>query len=656
MVNAILALGFGLVLAFGVIGRSLQPRVGRGAYRAARVPLAERLYCILPLPAVMARPPASLRPFRPEALRKIWTLRDYDLAPDGRSLAYSVNRGTNYVIRVLDLRAGRDRLLFRGEESASHPAWSPDGHTLAFQSDLKGDENHDVYLIPARGGDVVNLTRNPADDAGGQWSPDGSTVAFVSNRDKEVENLFVVPAKGGRARQLTHSTEPVVEFAWRPTGDGLAYVTGLSNNTKLHYVDLGGRTKTLLASPKAEYHLNDWQGAIPRPWSPDGNELAFVTSEHDHQSIGLLHLALGKVQWFAVDEAENFSPQWSPKGDGLLYLQCFEANVRLLYKAMGAKAGTPLGPMGAAKVPAWHPQGRGAVFAHSDPTHPEELFWVPLGGRRRQLTDVVRTQLPTRSLVSPRHIHYRSFDGREIPALLYVPRRPNGAALVVPHGGPEWLSLNDFAEHVQLFTTQGYVVMAPNYRGSTGYGRDYRRISDHDLGGGDLQDVVHAAKYLLEEGLAAADRIGIWGHSYGGYMCLQCLTQAPDLWAVGVSAMGFFNWWTAIAAEREILRKYDREKMGNPDDDPEFFISRSPFFHLNRLRAPLLMFGGTQDPRCPVMEARQVEAKLRAMGVPVEFVEYKDEGHWPQNTDNVVDLLKRSVDFVMRHVPPNGAS
>jgi dipeptidyl aminopeptidase/acylaminoacyl peptidase len=412
-----------------------------------------------------------------------------------------------------------------------------------------------------------------------------------------------------------------------------------------------GRDRKLLASSYAEYYLAQGITHPPRPWSPDGRYLAFTSNEKDTMDIGLLDVGRDKVSWLVVDGNEKFAPTWSPDGQHLAFLRLEEGNLRLYAVRPGGKP-VPFSPeKGMVASFAWSPGGEALLYTYSRADDPGALFVTTLRGRRRAVVRSARPGLPRMDLVPPCHVRYPSHD-RRIPALLYLPRRRNGAGIVIPHGGPEASQLNEWYPEVQLFASRGYVVIAPNYRGSTGYGRGFRKLSDRDLGGGDLRDVVNAARHLEAEGLASPDRIGIWGHSYGGFMALHALTQAPEVWRVGVSAMGFFNWKTAIEAERGYLQVYDRQKMGNPEDDPEFFRSRSPYFHLNNLRAPLLMFAGRQDPRCPVTEARQVRDKLQALGRKVEYVEYADEGHWPRKLDNEVDLLQRSLDFVLEHLPP----
>jgi dipeptidyl aminopeptidase/acylaminoacyl peptidase len=194
-------------------------------------------------------------------------------------------------------------------------------------------------------------------------------------------------------------------------------------------------------------------------------------------------------------------------------------------------------------------------------------------------------------------------------------------------------------------------VLKPNYRGSTGYGRRFLHLHDKDLGGGDYLDTVYAGKHLVASGLVDKDRLGYWGASYSGFTCMLALTKHPDMWAAGVSIVGFFDWETEHENERGYLKKYDESKMGDPKKNPEIFKDRSPIYFLDRLEAPLLMTASAKDVRCPPTESRAVVKRLKAMGKMHEYHEYSDEGHWPRKRKNLIDLYTRSTRFLDQHIP-----
>ncbi|MBI4416028.1 MAG: S9 family peptidase [Euryarchaeota archaeon] len=593
----------------------------------------------------MARPKPT---FGPQVLKRIFLVGAFDPSPDAHTLAYTTNKSGLWSVHALDVRTGRDRQLVRMKQASLSPGFSPDGRWVAFHSDFNGDENFDVFVIPAKGGRPRNLTKHPADDRGPMWSPDGRWIAFTSNRVADVDNLYVIPSKGGGPRRLTDHEETVTEFAWRPDGGALVYSLGVGDNKTVRLVDLDGRDRLVLGRPNVEYELTG-DVADPQPFSPDGTRLAFASSEKDVQDVGIVDLATGAMRWLPPPSWERSSPAWSPDGQEVAFVENVDGN--FVIRAWSLQSGRirAISPeQGVAYRPHWLPDGR-LAFLYSEARRPMEI-WIA-DGRARRLTRSVRTRLPTARLVRPTLVRYPSVDGREIPAWLYVPQNRKRAAVVYIHGGPEAQSLNNFSAAIQFTASRGYVVIAPNYRGGTGYGRSFKKLSDRDLGGGDRRDCVHAAKYLVDRGLAARDRIGAFGGSYGGYLAMHTLTQDPDVWAAGVVICGFFNWATEIANERGFLKQWDHQKMGDPEKEPEFFAARSPIYFLDRLRAPTLMIHGALDPRCPVEEAHQVRDKLRGSGKTLVYHEYPDEGHSPRRLPNLIDMYTRCLAFLDEYLP-----
>jgi dipeptidyl aminopeptidase/acylaminoacyl peptidase len=307
---------------------------------------------------------------------------------------------------------------------------------------------------------------------------------------------------------------------------------------------------------------------------------------------------------------------------------------------------------GSASHAAWDPDGSGLLYYHSSFTQPHRLRrWRD--GRTTTLVDGLRGKLPAGELVDATLVRYASFDGRGIPAWLFEPTkdRSRHAAVVDPHGGPESQTVNEWRPRYQFMAAEGFTVLAPNYRGGTGYGRAWRRLSDRDLGGGDMQDILAGGRWLIRTRRCAPRRLGAVGVSYGGYAVAHVLEQAPDLWAVGVSIVGYFNWLTATTNERGYLRRYDRQKMGDPDTDADLYRKFSPIHYLDRIRAPVLFTGGAHDPRCPVTEARAIVEQMKNMGKTVEYLEFPDEGHSPRKMANQIALNERVLDWLNRYLP-----
>src|SRR5207249_334867 len=366
-------------------------------------------------------------------LKKIWQLGNFDVSPDGRWLALAANKGDQWSVYLLDLRTKKDRILLQSEQSVLNPEFSPDGRWIAVQSDFEGDENYNIYLMPVRGAHVQKITDTPFDSAFPRWSPDGTKIAFLSNRDGDRDNVFVVDTGGGDARQLTNVDDIVGEIAWRPDGQSIAFSAGVGLLDYVGLVDLAGHMGKIVAFPDSESAIGGDLGR-PRPWSPDGRELAFVSNVHDHVDLGVLDVKTKKV--------------------------------RFLVQSRWDKAVT--------------------------------------------LVDSLREPLPKDELAPGKLVRYPSFDGRTISAWLFVPRkdRLRNAAVVDPHGGPESQTLNDWDARFQFMAAEGFTILAPNYRGGTGHGRAWRRLSDRDLGGGDIQDIIAGGRWLTQNRHGAPGRLG----------------------------------------------------------------------------------------------------------------------------------------------------
>ncbi|TLZ92303.1 MAG: S9 family peptidase [Methanobacteriota archaeon] len=591
--------------------------------------------------------------FTPERfLKKIWQLGSFDVSPDGRRLAYSANKGEQWSVFVLDIRTKREKPLLRSDQSILQPEFSPDGQWLAVQSDFEGDENFNIYVTPAAGGAARKITDTTWDSASPRWSPDGRRIAFTSNRDGDRDNVFVVEATGGDTKQLTNVDDIVTEIAWRPDGKSIAFSAGVGLHDYVGLVDLAGLTKKVVEFPDSESSIGGDLGA-PKPWSPDGRELAFVSNVHDHQDIGVLDIRTRRVRWLVESKWDKTRPLWSPGGKAIAFLENRDGNIQL--KTVSNAGRSPRGisrPKGTASHALWQPNGRGLFFLYSTFTTPDRLV-AASGKSGRVLVDSLRGKLPTGEFADGKLVRYRTFDGRRIPAWLFVPpkKRSRHAALVSPHGGPEAQTVNEWIIKYQFLVAQGFTVLAPNYRGGTGYGRAWRRLSDHDLGGADMQDIIAGGRWLVKEGHCAPDRLGAIGTSYGGYSVAHVLEKAPDLWAVGVSIVGYFNWMTATTNERGYLQRYDRQKMGHPDTDADRFRKYSPIYFLDSIRAPVLFTGGAHDPRCPVTEARAMVEEMRKMGKTVDYLEFPDEGHSPRKMSNQIRLHERAIGWLTRYLP-----
>ena len=576
-------------------------------------------------------------------------IQEFDIHPDGDRAICSVNKGRNWELATLNLKTGRLTKFLATEQSLTHPRYSSSGDRMVFQTDFEGDENHDIMTIGPAGGRTKKITDGVADNFYPELSPDGRHIAFLSNRQNDIENIYSIGSGGGKIRKLTHEELPVKDFAWSPNGQMIAYHTGVGDEDTVSAIDVNkGKSRLLLGKKNAEFGLAVAYGPS-RPWSPDGNTILFCTNEDDPiDTIGQIDVRTGKRKYLVRTVPDKYQPQWSPDGKALAYLEVSDPNIVVKVRR-GNSTKTMSPPDGFSRHVRWAPTDDKLYFINGCAVRQDEVYVAKASAK--VLSNLHPDPLPRSRLTYPKLLRFRSFDGRKIPALLYVPKdQSRKAGIVMPHGGPEMQTINEWDQLVQMLMDRGFTVIEPNYRGSIGYGREFLHLHDKDLGGGDFLDTVYAGRYLVDAGYARGDRLGYWGASYSGFTCMLALTKFPDMWAAGVSIVGFFDWETEIATERGHLQAYDHKKMGDPKKDPEFFRKRSPIYFLKNLRAPLLMTASAHDVRCPPTESRAVVAKLRKMGKKCEYHEYSDEGHWPRKRKNLRDLYERSARFLDKHI------
>jgi dipeptidyl aminopeptidase/acylaminoacyl peptidase len=393
-------------------------------------------------------------------------------------------------------------------------------------------------------------------------------------------------------------------------------------------------------------------------WSPDSRRVAFTSNIHGYFDVGLYDLATGQIAWVAAGEGDKELLTWSPDGRRLAYVINNGPVTELAVLDLGtapylgqSEFSTYQVEPGVHYQPRFTPDGTQIVIIFDNPRHPCDLWGLNLGDESFQrLTRSLPSGLEDASFLLPRQVTYPGLDGASVPALLYRPRQAAELppAVVYIHGGPNWLTQVTWDPLIQHMVGRGWVVLAPNYRGSTGHGREWQLANRFDLGGGDTQDVVAGADYLIREGIADPGRIAVTGRSWGGYLTMTSLTGYPDRWAVGSAAVPFLNWFTAHANSREDLQHWDRENFGDPEQDYDLWYERSPFFFLDCVSAPVQLICGAHDVRCPASESIQARDALLALGKDCELVLYPDEGHSFLKIENAVDAKQRRAAFLAR--------
>jgi dipeptidyl aminopeptidase/acylaminoacyl peptidase len=589
----------------------------------------------------------------------------YDISPDGKTIAFAWNPTGQWEIYEVNLYPNKNetadpansskpqpqinaspQIVSEGHGAKFAPRYSPNGRKLAYTVDLEGGENFDIYVFDRDTGQHVNLTPNTPDaiQPNTCWSPDGSQIAFLWDRSGCFQT-YVMPAEGGEARLILDIPFPGWDVRWSPDGRHIAVVVeGRGQDFHTFIVPTDGGEAWSIAIE------NEAINAFASRWSPDGMSLAFSSDYHGYYNLGIYELETRKITWVTDGEGDKGSPSWSPDGEIFAFVLSKGAQTWLGILQLGDKSMRhyQIEP-GVIYEPRFTPDGKGLVFVFENYRLPDDLWYLDLADEKmHQLTQSMPADLQNAHFIIPREINYPAMDGANVPAILFQPKQsePLPPAVVIIHGGPTWLFQFIWYPIMQHMASRGWVVLAPNYRGSSGYGHEWQVSNRFDLGGVDTRDVVAGADYLVNEGLADPMRIAVTGNSYGGYLTMTSLTQYPDRWAAGSAVVPFLNWFTSHKNIREDLQHWDRENFGDPQENYDLWYERSPFFFLDRIQAPVQLICGAHDPRCPASESIAARDALKTLHKTIDFVLYEDEGHSFLKMENVVDAALRRAEFL----------
>jgi dipeptidyl aminopeptidase/acylaminoacyl peptidase len=579
------------------------------------------------------------------------------------------------------------------ERIRSH-ALSPDGERIAY---IKDSESHsDVFLLPARGGWPARLTTDRPltpywDDEIPQWSPDGNWIAFGIQG-----HVHVVPHDGGLPQKISDFTTSAASPRFMPDSHGLIVTVERNNTDQLLLTDVDGCWPRALTtdltgdhwdarpSPDGRFILYTLRcfddlnrldiilleietgksitlygkpstRAFSAKWSPDGQWIAFIAQETEREQLYLIRPDGQGLHQLTNSGHDVFQYEWAPNGIQMAVI--FNRNgafdLSLIEVETGAVTDLRTGT-GMHTNPNWAHQGLFLTFEYESPVLPPDLYCMDLS--TKQVTQLTFSNPPAlaknRKLV-PQVVSYKSFDALEIPAFLYRPVKPNGAAIVYPHGGPKDQYGFVWDELAQYFTAKGYYYLAPNYRGSTGYGKQFERANYDNWGVGDTQDCLHAAKFLRGFNDIRPESIGIAGGSYGGYMTICSLSRDPEyLFACGVSKYGDSNLVSSWAQCEKRLRLYTEIFLGHPSVNLKAYLKGSPINDVKNVQKPVLILHGLLDTIVPPEASEEWVEALKRHDKVFEYKTYAEEPHGFLRRENLQDAYERMEQFLDWYLLP----
>jgi len=551
-----------------------------------------------------------------------------------------------------------EQLTSSTQDSIFVLSYFPEDERFLYISDQGGNELNHVY-VREESGMVVDLT--PGDKLEAQflgWAQDDTSFFIGSNeRDARYFDIYEYQTDGYE-RQLIYQNDEAYVFSGIST-DRRSIALGKihnRNDTDIYLYDRNsGETR----------HLTPQEGDIvynAHAFSIDGKSLYVSTDEGSEFSyLTRLDLETGasviieKVDW------DVMFAYLSKRGTYLVVGINNDARTELKLYETATMSRVELPPMNANITGVRFSDDETLMrFYASSGRIPSDLLVYDFKSEPRQLTRSLSEKIDPEDLVEGEVVRFASFDGLEIPGILYKPHQASTEnklpALVLVHGGPGGQSRLGYSDLIQYLVNQGYVLYAINNRGSWGYGKTFFSLDDRAHGEGDLDDCVAAKKMLIDTGYVDPERIGIIGSSYGGYMVLAALTFRPDAFKVGVDLFGPSNWLRtlqSIPPSWEWARKTLAVEIGDFDDE-DYLKSISPLFHAEKIGKPLIVLQGANDPRVLQVESDEIVEKARANGVPVEYLVFEDEGHdfrKKENREEAYEAIRNFLEQHLRRVP-----
>jgi len=664
--------------------------------------------------AAPASPPPvpALRNLSVDDYFRIKEVADAQVSPEGKWVAYTVKthrqKEDDSEERIwMTPAAGGDAIPLTAPGScSSHPRWSPDGKFLAFlrqRGDCEGAKQ--VWILNREGGEPERLTEAEQGVKDFAWSPGSDRLALVlqdpdaeereakKHKDGEAANsdamtqpwvidrlhfkedeigyldhrrthLYIFTIAGRQLTQITSGDYDDIEPAWSPDGRSLAFTSNRSENPDSNYntniwivaadnTDRGKNLERVSANP----------GTDDSPaWSPDGKWIAFTTQlEPRLIERATVHLAIApatggkaKVLTHSIDR-NVYAPRFSPDGKYVCFMADDDGAQNLLQISAAGGEVTRL-IAGRRRVDSFSASANGSIAAIvGELARPDEVYLLPPNGELRRLTATNDALMSQIRLGSAEYVHFKSKDGTVVAGYFFEPPDATpgkkSPAILWLHGGPVAEYYAEFDFRAWLLAANGYLVMMPNPRGSSGYGQEFCAATYADWGNKDYEDNMAAVDFAIEQGLADPDRLGVGGHSYGAIATNWIITKTDRFKAAISNAGEFLNITNYGHDEYSIDWEIE---LGLPWENRALWEKLSPFNSVAKIRTPTLVLGGDEDWNCPIINGEQLYQSLRRLGVPTLLVVYPGESHEFEQPSFVKDYYQRYLFWFGHYVKGEG--
>lgn len=646
------------------------------------------LFCFLYVNAAVAQP--AKRMMTLEDVVSLKSVSDPQLSPDGRHIVYVVSEAdlkessSNADLWLVGTNGGTPLRLTTSKKSDNTPRWSPDGKLIAFVS--AREEKPQIYRISPFGGEAEKLSDLKSAPSAIEWSPDGKQIAFIAqdppsdqeekkkkekddavtvDREFKMSQLWVIDVGTRNASRLTNEDSLTIgQPRWSPDGKRIVFVTNPTPKA-----DDGSLSDLWVYSfaDSTSRKLTENSGPDTSPvWSPDGTTIAFLSRPGDVSMVGLQRLHVMPVMGGTSRnltpsfDASIMSIRWSPDGSKILFLSSQSVTTHLYSLEIRSGKISQLTAGGyVVSSPTYSRDGKTVAMIHQDEMSPADIAvasgssWKP---RRVTGTNGIIDSL---KLGRVEVIRWKSYDGLEIEGILLYPAEYTAEVkyplLVYGHGGPTGAYTRTFyaswGNLGQFYSSNGWAVFYPNFRGSSNYGEKFMQANFLDWGKGDYQDIMTGIDEVVRRGVAEPRTLAFAGWSYGGYLANWIVSQTDRFKAISAGA-GLSN-MVSMYSTNDIQRYLEAFYGGHPWEAMEEYDKRSGMRYLKNAKSPTIIFHGQEDKRVPVSQGYELYMGLKKNNVPVEFVIFPREGHGLSEPRHQLEKMQREHSWFLKNVLGN---
>jgi dipeptidyl aminopeptidase/acylaminoacyl peptidase len=590
-------------------------------------------------------------------MAKIGNSFSQSFSPDGKLIAFVSDLNGVPQIWVVPTQGGWPTLVTEGNDPVGRVIWSPASDWLAYSLAPGGGMNTQIFVVKADGSGQRRLTRGGKEtNQLFDWTHDGKRLETGSNtrNPSAIDAYLLDPANSASDMVVENDALAALDDVSHDNSRGLVSRLVNRGDDNLYLVDFKTHRETLLTP-------HSGPGTFSGTLSADGRAV-YLISNKDRDLLAFARIKLGadgkpgpieviaerpdaELDDFRInDQGTMASLAWNVAG---------KTKLALIDLASGRMTAGPELPAELSGAGTFSHDGRMLALTVSGATSPRDVWVLDLGTKHfRQVTYSPHPGVDLAQLVQPELVRFKAHDGLELSGWLYRPKGRSGPGpyVVSFHGGPEGQERPSFRSDYQALLAEGIGVLAPNVRGSSGFGKRFVNLDNGALRFNGIKDIKSCVDYLVNAGVADPRHIGITGGSYGGYMTLEGVTEFPDLFAAGVDLFGMVNFFTFFEHTEPWMAAISTIEYGDPKTQADLLRALSPLGKLDQIKAPLMVQHGANDTNVPVVEAEQVVNSLKRRGVPVEYILFPDEGHGWRKVPNRVRSTVALVEFFSKYL------